>query len=678
MGITDSAPAQEPAPEQARAFDIIQPPKGPWRETFENLLRTPSAVVGMILMGFLITIALLAPLIAPHDPFKSLLDIPQEGAVRRSSPCIHLLGCPKAGDTLIDISGDQPVGSVQLNNERLLLTRGNAVEVWRVENEELLFTLTHDEPVTAASWRSDQAILTASDNKLFIWKERRIIEEFESEDNVKFVLWSNDGTRFISANDRAISFWFDCATADFAPSCPMGTKEWVKEGVAELEADWTSIQWHSDRPQLMVASGNVVQLWDSTAGVVRAFATLEHDEPVTSALYNKRGTRILTTSGSTLRTWWAASPFEEIQAFQYSAPLTGGSWGEQTLGGREDVRLSAVSGNHLIVWDSSSGEQSADLSAGDETLIAGVVSPLATQYAAYSDTTLYVWNAADGELVLTQEAEAAIRNVIWRQPNGGNVIVHRENSAHVIKTTNFQYILGIDGSVRDQFSRLLYGARVSLSVGVLSVSMAIILGTVAGLVAGYVGGWTDNVIMRVMDVMLAFPSLILAIAVVTILGADIAEFFIRTIPFFGFLDPGLVNALIAISVVFVPAYARVARSGVLSVKEYDFIEAYRALGATPGRILFRRILPNVLAPLIVQATLGIGTAILDAAALSFLGLGAQPPIAEWGRMLSEERAQFQTAPHLVLFPGLAIMITVLAFNLLGDGLRDALDPRLNR
>jgi ABC-type dipeptide/oligopeptide/nickel transport system permease subunit len=220
--------------------------------------------------------------------------------------------------------------------------------------------------------------------------------------------------------------------------------------------------------------------------------------------------------------------------------------------------------------------------------------------------------------------------------------------------------LGIDGSVRDQFSRLVYGARVSLRVGVTSVTLAIILGTVAGLVAGYVGGWTDNIIMRVMDVLLAFPSLILAIAVVTILG------------------PGLNNALIAISIVFIPAYARVARSGVLSVKEYDFVAADRALGVSPARILFRRILPNVLAPLIVQATLGIGTAILDAAALSFLGLGAQPPLAEWGRMLSEERAQFQTAPHLVIFPGIAIMITVLAFNLLGDGLRDALDPRLNR
>jgi peptide/nickel transport system permease protein len=166
--------------------------------------------------------------------------------------------------------------------------------------------------------------------------------------------------------------------------------------------------------------------------------------------------------------------------------------------------------------------------------------------------------------------------------------------------------------------------------------------------------------MRIMDVVLAFPALVLAIAIVTV------------------LRPGLINALLAISVTFIPAYARVARAGVLSVKEQDFVIADRALGVAPIRILFRRIMPNALAPLIVQGTLGIGTAILDAAALSFLGLGAQPPTAEWGAMLGAERSQFQTAPHLVFFPGVAIMIVVLAFNLLGDGLRDALDPRLDR
>jgi peptide/nickel transport system permease protein len=168
----------------------------------------------------------------------------------------------------------------------------------------------------------------------------------------------------------------------------------------------------------------------------------------------------------------------------------------------------------------------------------------------------------------------------------------------------------------------------------------------------------DNVIMRFMDVLLAFPSLLLAIAIVSILG------------------PGLINALLAIGIVSIPVYARVARASVLSVREMEFVEASRSLGGGVFYILFGRILPNSLTPLIVQGTLGIATAILDAAALSFLGLGAQPPTPEWGTMLGAERNQVFTAPHLVFYPGLAIMLTVLAFNLLGDGLRDALDPRL--
>jgi peptide/nickel transport system permease protein len=179
-----------------------------------------------------------------------------------------------------------------------------------------------------------------------------------------------------------------------------------------------------------------------------------------------------------------------------------------------------------------------------------------------------------------------------------------------------------------------------------------------GAIAGYTGGWLDNIIMRVLDVLLAFPFLILAIAIVSVLG------------------PGLVNAMLAIAIVSIPTYARVVRASVLSVREMDFVEASRALGASHWRILFLRILPNALPPLIVQGTLGIGTAILDTAALSFIGLGAQPPTPEWGSMLAGERNQVFTAPHLVFFPGLAIMVTVLAFNLLGDGLRDALDPRL--
>ncbi len=223
-----------------------------------------------------------------------------------------------------------------------------------------------------------------------------------------------------------------------------------------------------------------------------------------------------------------------------------------------------------------------------------------------------------------------------------------------------QHILGVDGNVRDLLSRLIYGARISLVIGLSTVGFAIIIGTLLGAVAGYAGGWADNLIMRLMDVLLAFPALLLAIAIVTVLGE------------------GLVNALLAIGIVSIPTYARVSRASVLATKELDFVSATRSVGARPERILFRNILPHVFTPLIVQGTLGIATAILDAAALSFLGLGAQPPMAEWGSMLGAERNQVFTAPHLVFFPGLAIMLTVLGFNLLGDGLRDALDPRLHK
>jgi ABC-type dipeptide/oligopeptide/nickel transport system permease subunit len=221
-----------------------------------------------------------------------------------------------------------------------------------------------------------------------------------------------------------------------------------------------------------------------------------------------------------------------------------------------------------------------------------------------------------------------------------------------------QHILGVDGNVRDQLSRLIYGTRYSLYIGFASVGFAIIAGTILGAIAGYAGGWSDNIVMRFMDVLLAFPSLLLAIAIVTVMGR------------------GLQNALLAIAIVSIPIYARVVRASVLSVKEQEYVAASRALGASHFHILFRRILPNAVSPLIVQGTLGIASAILSAAALSFLGLGAQPPTPEWGTMLGSERNQVFSAPHLVFFPGLAIMITVLAFNLLGDGLRDAIDPRL--
>lgn len=222
-----------------------------------------------------------------------------------------------------------------------------------------------------------------------------------------------------------------------------------------------------------------------------------------------------------------------------------------------------------------------------------------------------------------------------------------------------QHFLGVDGNARDVYSRIVYGSRVSLTIGISTVSAAIVVGGLLGAISGFWGGWIDNVIMRIMDVILGFPALLLAIAIVAVLG------------------PGLRNALLAIAIVAIPQYARVMRASVLQIKELDFVEASRALGASSIRILATRVIPNALTPIVVLGTLGFAAAILEAAGLSFLGLGAQPPTPEWGTMLGEERNQVFSAPHLVFFPGLAIMLTVLGFNLLGDGLRDALDPKLS-
>ncbi len=240
------------------------------------------------------------------------------------------------------------------------------------------------------------------------------------------------------------------------------------------------------------------------------------------------------------------------------------------------------------------------------------------------------------------------------------VLPHNPYEQSLTKTLlppNSEYWFGTDQLGRDIFSRILIGTRVSLAVGVIAVAISLTFGIIFGSIAGYFGGKVDTVIMRIMDIMLSIPSILLAIAFMAALGQ------------------GIDKAVIAISLVAIPEYARIVRGEILSVKENDYVQAAKVVGNKDGRIIFHHIIPNVLSSIIVRATLGISSAILDASALGFLGLGVQPPQAEWGDMLGRARNYIFQAPYTLIFPGLAISLTVLAFNLLGDGLRDALDPK---
>ena len=220
-----------------------------------------------------------------------------------------------------------------------------------------------------------------------------------------------------------------------------------------------------------------------------------------------------------------------------------------------------------------------------------------------------------------------------------------------------EHPLGVDHLGRDLLSRIIYGSRISIRVGILAVGLSLLIGTFLGLISGYFGKFIDNIIMRAMDIMMALPYVLLAILIASVLG------------------PSLENAILAIGIVRIPRFARLARASTLSVKEQQYIEASHSVGSKNFRIIRKDVLPNIMGPIIVYSTLSLGDAILGAAVLSFLGLGAQPPIPEWGAMLNEAQKYITLAPHLSIFPGIAIFLTVLGFNLFGDGLRDILDPK---
>ena len=261
---------------------------------------------------------------------------------------------------------------------------------------------------------------------------------------------------------------------------------------------------------------------------------------------------------------------------------------------------------------------------------------------------------AGAVLLLTMIVLAALSPII--APYGFD----EQNYEIARQTPSLQHLAGTDELGRDIFSRILYGGRVSLTIGIISVGIGLIFGGSLGVIAAYYGGVTETVIMRVIDVLMAIPSIILSISICAALGS------------------GIVNTMIAVGISSIPTYARVFRSSVISEKSKEYIEAARAVGAGNARIILKHILPNSIAPVIVQASLGVAQAITTAASLSFIGLGIQPPNPEWGALLSSGRQYIRDFPHMVVYPGIAIMLTVLALNLIGDGLRDSLDPRLKR
>ena len=321
---------------------LTRPPKGLWRETLERLIRKPSAVVGLIMLGTLVIIAIFAPVIATHNPLTVLLDVPEEGVYKREKPCIHLLGCPEAGDTLVKIDAGAQVNAAQLNSANSLIAgaTGNTIEVWNTSHGNETMVFDQEQPVVALDWSpNDQQILSASGEDLYIWDvNRRALNRTLTHDGgANNVAWNADGTRFFSADAHHVRIW--------------DTLSWNQVGVIDLEDPLVAVQWNSNGTVIMTASGSKVQLWN--AFTATEVASLEHDAPLTSARFNKASSRILTTSGSILRVW-NASTYDEQLVIEHDGNLAHGAWLEAISRGIENVMAS--DGNQAMIWDVKTGE----------------------------------------------------------------------------------------------------------------------------------------------------------------------------------------------------------------------------------------------------------------------------------------------------------------------------------